>query len=49
MSLTVMSSTLLCAFFSYGYPDSTYLERVKQDLSAKGIYSPSTSASDHDA
>jgi hypothetical protein len=23
--------------FSYGYPDSTYLQRVKEDLAAKGI------------
>ena len=23
--------------FSYGYPDPTYLQRVKEDLAAKGI------------
>ena len=23
--------------FSYGYPDSTYLQRVKDELAAKGI------------
>ena len=26
--------------FSYGYPDPTYLQRVKEDLAAKGITAP---------
>jgi len=26
--------------YRYGYPDSTYLQRVKEDLAAKGIYPP---------
>ena len=28
--------------FRYGYPDHTYLQRVKEDLAAKGIVSKSS-------
>jgi len=24
-------------FISYGYPDATYLQRVKEELAAKGV------------
>ena len=29
--------------FRYGYPDPTYLQRVKEDLAAKGIVSSGSS------
>ena len=43
MQLLASSINVNCAHiyvilpFSYGYPDSGYLQRVKEDLAAKGI------------
>lgn len=33
---------LRCACFSYGYPDATYLQRVTDELAAKGVLLPET-------
>jgi len=34
---------VLC--FSYGYPDATYLQRVKEELAAKGVVPENDSGS----
>jgi len=36
--LLLFRNDLCCVLcLSYGYPDSTYLQRVKEELAAKGI------------
>ena len=35
--LRYCQSCVLCCAVSYGYPDPTYLQRVKEELAAKGV------------